>query len=120
MDEPHNHGVLPLLISMLGTRLELAAIDAEAHVRATLSAMLAAFVATVLALIAFAFVGVMVIVMFWDTHRVIASAGVLAGFAAVAVAAALVARSLWKSRPAALAAAVRELELDRAAFRSVS
>jgi uncharacterized membrane protein YqjE len=115
-----DHGVLPLLMSMIGTRIELAAIDAETHLQATLSAMLAAFVAVVLALIAFAFIGVAVIVVFWDTHRVAAAVAVLASYASIAAAIAIHARSAWKSRPPALAATLRELELDRDAFRSRS
>ena len=51
--EVHERGVLPLLLSMISTRMELAAIDTETHVQATLSAMLAGFVAVVLGLVAF-------------------------------------------------------------------
>jgi len=116
----HERGVLPLLMSMISTRAELAAMDTEAHVRATLSAVMTTFVAVVLSLIAFTFVGVVVIVAFWDTHRIAAAAGVLAGYVSLAVAIALVARSAWKSRPAAFEATLRELELDRAAFGSRS
>jgi uncharacterized membrane protein YqjE len=111
-------GVVSQLISMLSTRIELAAIDTEAHVRATWAAMLSTFIAVVLALIAFAFIGVLVIVVFWDTHRVTAAAGVLAAHAFIAGAIALHSRLAWKSRPAAFAATLRELDLDRAAFRN--
>jgi uncharacterized membrane protein YqjE len=79
--------------------------------------MMAAFAAVVLSLIAFAFIGVVVIVVFWDTHRIAAAASVLAFYALIAGAVALMARSTWRSRPAAFAATLRELELDRAAFR---
>jgi uncharacterized membrane protein YqjE len=116
IEEPHDRRILPLLLSMLGTRAELAAIDAEAHVQATFAAMMSTFVAVVVSLIAFAFIGVAVIVVFWDTHRVAATLGVLAAYAAIAVAAALVTRSAWRSRPPAFAATLRELERDRAAF----
>ena len=114
------HGILPLLMSMIGTRLELAAIDVEAHVQATLAVLMAAFVAIVLGLIAFAFIGVAVIVLFWETHRVAAAVGVLLGYVACAAAFATMARAGWKSRPAPLAATMRELELDREAFGSRS
>ena len=116
----HERGILPLLMAIIGTRVELAAIDTEAHVQKTLAAMMAAFVAVVLALIAFTFIGITVIVMFWDTHRVEAAMGVVAAYVFIAVTVALLARSTWKSRPAAFAATLRELELDRAAFRSRS
>lgn len=118
--EIHERGVLPLLMSMVSTRVELAALDMEAHVHATVGAMVSMFVAVVLALIAFTFVGIAVIVVFWDTHRVAAAVGVLAAYVFIAVAVALQARAAWKSRPAAFAATLRELELDRDAFRSRS
>lgn len=114
------HGIAPLLMSMIGTRLELAAIDVESHLQATLASLLAAFVAVVLALIAFAFIGVAVIVYFWDTHRVAAAVGALLAYVAFAAIVAAVARSVWKARPAPLAATMHELELDREAFRSRS
>jgi uncharacterized membrane protein YqjE len=113
-------GVLPLLTSMIGTRLELAAIDLEAHVQATLAALLAAFVATVIALIAIAFAGVAVIVIFWDTHRVAAAGGVTFAYVAFAAVVASRARAAWQARPAPLAVTMRELELDRDALRGRS
>ena len=114
----HERGLLPVLISMISTRAELAALDAEAHGQAILASLLEAFIAVVLSLIAFAFVGVVVIVVFWDTHRIAAAVGVLAAYTCIAAIVAFMARSTWKSRPPAFAATLRELELDRAAFRS--
>jgi uncharacterized membrane protein YqjE len=114
------HGILPVLASMLGTRLELAAFDVESHVQATLVALVTAFAAVVLGLIAFAFIGVAVIVFFWDTHRVAAAALVMLAYVALASMLAIRARSGWKRRPAALAATMHELELDARAFRSRS
>ena len=116
IEEPQR-GVLPLLISMVGTRLELAAIDVEAHAQKTFAALMMAFAAVVLALIAFAFIGVAVIVYFWETHRVAAATGVMLGYVAFAAVFAFAARSGWRTRPAALAATMHELELDAQAFR---
>jgi uncharacterized membrane protein YqjE len=115
---PARHGVLPLLASMLGTRLELAALDIEAHLQATLGALIAAFVAVVLGLIAFAFVGIAVIVFFWETYRIPAAIAVVVAYGTFAVLIGSWARSAWKTRPAALANTMQELELDRDAFRS--
>jgi uncharacterized membrane protein YqjE len=114
----HERGLLSLMMSMIGTRLELAVLDTETHLQATLSAMLTLFIAVVLALISFAFIGVVVIVIFWDSHRVAAAASVLVAYASLAAIVGLMARSAWRSRPPAFAATLRELELDRAAFRS--
>ena len=110
------HGILSLLMSMISTRLELAAIDVENHAQATLAALLTAFVAVVLGLIAFSFVGVAVIVVFWDTHRIAAATGVTLCYAMLAAFVALRARACWYSRPAAFAGTLHELELDGEAF----
>src|SRR5689334_14681917 len=88
-------GILSLLMAMISTRLELAAIDVEAHVQSTVVALMTAFVAVVLALIAFAFVGVAVIVFFWDTHRIAAAAGVMLAYVSFAAITAFRARSVW-------------------------
>jgi len=112
----HEPGVVPLVAEMLRTRLELAALDIEAHLRATIAALFSTFVALVVALIAFAFVGVAVIALAWDTHRVAATIGTLTAYVTLAVLAFVSARSQWRSRPAALAATLHELELDRQAL----
>ena len=94
-----DHGPLKVLMSMLGTRLELAAMDVESHVQATLFALMTAFVAVVLGMIAFAFIGIGVIVFFWETHRLVATASVMLAYIALATAFATAALSKWKSRP---------------------
>lgn len=109
-------GVVPLLMSMIGTRLELAAIDIEELAQATATSFMTAFVAAVLGLIAFAFAGVAVIVFFWDIHRVAAATGITLFYAMLAAFVALRARARWISRPAAFAGTLRELELDGQAF----
>lgn len=117
--EPTTHSgpaVLPLLMSMLGTRLELAAIDLEDLGQAVVTSFMTAFVAVVLGLIAFAFAGVAVIVFFWDTHRIAAAAGTTLCYTMLATFVALRARARWLSRPAAFAGTLRELELDGEAF----
>lgn len=109
--------ILPILLSMLGTRMELAATDAEAHLQAVFTSLMTAFAAVVLGLIGFAFVGIAVIVFFWETHRVSAAVGVMLGYVALATALAFHARSRWRTRPSAFAATLRELALDAEAFR---
>lgn len=115
--ETSQRGILPLLMSMVGTRLELAAIDLESNVQATFAALMTAFVAVVLGLIAFAFIGIVVIVFYWETHRIAAAAGVMLAYAVIAAILAFRARSAWRTRPAALAATMHELELDAQALK---
>jgi uncharacterized membrane protein YqjE len=102
-------GILPVLVSMIGTRLELAALDMEANIQLTLVALITAFIAVVFGLIAFAFIGVAVIVLFWETHRIPAAAAVMLAYSVLAASLAFRARAAWHSRPAMLAATVHEL-----------
>jgi uncharacterized membrane protein YqjE len=112
-------GSLELLSSMARTRLELATLDLEAHVAATVGAMASGFAALVLALVAFAFVGIALIAIFWDTHRVIATVSTTLGYCVVALGVAAHARALWRSRPPALEGTLHELALDREALRGL-
>lgn len=117
LQQGQDRGLVPVILSLVATRLELAAIDVEAHLKATVASVMAMFAAVVLALVAFTFIGIAVIVAFWDTHRVVAAWSVLGAYAALAITVALLARRAWRTRPPALEATLRELELDRAAFR---
>jgi uncharacterized membrane protein YqjE len=105
-------GLPRLILSMIGTRLELAAMDVETHAQATLNVALTAFVAVILGLFAIAFLGVAMIVFFWDTHRIAAAVAVTLGYAIVAALVAWRAHAVWRSRPAAFAGILHELELD--------
>jgi len=118
--EPVRQSVLPLLASMVGTRIELAALDIEAHLQATLTALVAAFVAVVIGLIAFAFAGIAVIVFFWESYRIPAAIAVVAAYGTFAALFGFWAKSEWTARPAPLANTIHELELDRDALRSRS
>ena len=105
-----------LLASMVVTRLELAALDLEEHAKVSLSALSLAVAAFVLSLVALTFVGVAVIAVFWDTHRIAAAAGTTGAYCLCAVVFVFRARARWRSRPAPFASAAREIELDRAAL----
>jgi uncharacterized membrane protein YqjE len=113
-------GSIDLLSSMARTRFELAALDLEANVTATLGAIASGIVALVLALVAFGFVGVAVIALFWDTHRVVATIGTTLVYITLALAVAAHARARWTSRPPAFEGTLRELALDREALRGLS
>lgn len=117
---PETQGSVDLLASMARTRFELAALDLEAHVAATLGAIASGIVALVLALVAFGFVGVAIIALFWDTHRVIATIGTTLAYLTLAFAVAAHARARWRTRPPAFEGTLRELALDREAMRGLS
>ena len=108
---------MALLASMAHTRLELAAIDLEAHMADTLAALATGFAAVVAALTAFAFIGITMIAIYWDTHRLLACVLTTAGYFVLALLLLVIARTRWKTRRAAFAAVLRELERDRDALR---
>lgn len=112
-------GSLDLLTSMARTRVELVALDLEAHVAATVGAITTGIVALVLALVAFGFIGVAVIAIFWDTHRVVATIGTTLAYVTLAAALAGYARTRWRARPPAFEGMLRELALDREALRGL-
>jgi uncharacterized membrane protein YqjE len=113
-------GPASLLAAMVHTRLELATMDMEAYVAGTLASMGLAFAALVLGLVAFAFVGIAVIAVFWDTHRVIATVATTAVYLLIALTVALIARSRWRGRPRPHESTQGEIELDRDAVRSAT
>ena len=119
-NRPASQGSIDLLASMARTRFELAALDLEAHVAATLSAIASGVIALVLSLVALGFVGVAIIALFWDTHRLIATVGTTLAYVCLAFAVAAHARARWRARPAAFEGTLRELALDREALRGLS
>jgi uncharacterized membrane protein YqjE len=102
---------------MARTRLELTLLDLESHVSRSIGALAMGAAALLIALIAAAFVGVTVIVYFWDTHRLVAAASVTGAYLGLALAFAATAHRRWTSRPSAFAGVLRELERDRDALR---
>jgi uncharacterized membrane protein YqjE len=111
------HGAAALFASMAHTRLELAALDIEASVGAAATAFALGLLAGAVLLVALAFVGIAIIAVFWDTHRLLAAGGVTAAYLLSAVALVLRAQARWRTRPSAFAGVLRELEHDRAALR---
>ena len=113
------HGPFSVLAAMTHTRLELAGLELEAQLLASIGALMTAVVAIVLGLIALVFVGVAVITVFWDTHRVAAASGVTLACLLLAATIALYARARWQARPAPFASTLHQLELDREAMRDL-
>jgi uncharacterized membrane protein YqjE len=119
-DVPHAsvpHGAAALFVSMARTRLELAGLELESHLVATAASFVSALVAALIALITLVFIGVTVIALFWDTHRLAATLGTTGFYALIACLMALQSRSRWKSRPPPFAAVLHELARDRDALR---
>jgi uncharacterized membrane protein YqjE len=100
------------LLGVLQTRGDLLATEVEqAMLRGSRTLLLgfATLLATVLALLVAGFV---VVVVFWDTHRIAAALGVFGTFAAAAIGCGLAVRHEIKSKPRFLGATRDELERD--------
>lgn len=106
------------LLEAAGTRVDLFATelreDGERGLRLLAWAMAALLTAILGALMA----GVTLIIVYWDTHRVAAAAGVTAAFLAAAVACAVAFRRRLSEKPRLLDATRSELQKDVAAIRS--
>jgi len=77
-DEPRHHalrGLFAALLEALRTRLDLAAVELEIHLRALLRMLVWAIGAVACAMLALAFAVTALVVALWDTHRMVALLG---------------------------------------------
>lgn len=102
------------LVAMARTRLELAAVEVQEEAQRVLGyaawALLAAFLGAGALMLAALFV----IVLFWDTHRLLAIGAMAAAFALAAVVILLQVRARFAARPRMMSATLAELNKDLA------
>lgn len=101
------------LLSYALTRTRLAATELEEQALRLIEIMAWLAAAMFFAAIAILFVAVLVVLLFWDSNRLVAAGLLAALFVSVATGAALIARRLLRERPPLLAATLAELERDR-------
>ncbi|HKF98541.1 MAG TPA: phage holin family protein, partial [Steroidobacteraceae bacterium] len=77
-------GLVAALLEALHTRLELAGVEVEIHLRALLSSLIWALGAVACAMLGLAFGVLALIAAFWNTHRMLALLGSTALFIALA------------------------------------
>ena len=109
-------GLVRALISFVETRAQIAASEFEEHALRLSEVALWALAALFAAGIALVMLSLFAVLLFWDTHRVLAAGLVGALWLAGAALCALVARSRLRARPKFLAATLAELAKDRARF----
>jgi uncharacterized membrane protein YqjE len=105
------------LIELAHTRLQLLSVEMEARLLNSRLVMLWSVVALFSASLAMLMLTLTILIIFWDTHRLLAAGIITAFFALVAIAAALVVRHRVRTRPRLLAASISELKRDAAALR---
>lgn len=106
------------LVDMVHTRLELAAVEVEEESKRMLGYLLFGLLALVLFGVAFLLLAFLVIVLFWDTHRVAAVGGMTALFAAAGAIIAMKVKAGFDSKPRLLQNTIEELRKDIAYVRS--
>jgi uncharacterized membrane protein YqjE len=105
------------LLAMLRTRLELAAVELQEETQRLLGylawGVAAAFLGAVAVLLAILFV----LVLFWDTHRLLAVGGMTVLFALASLLAFLKVRGELANRPPLMADTLAELRKDAQAVK---
>ena len=94
------------------TRLSLAAVEIQEETQRLLGYVVLALLSLILSGIALLLTALLVVVVFWDTYRIHAAAGMALLFFVAAAVAALKLKAAFAARPAFLGATVGELNKD--------
>ncbi len=105
------------LLDLARTRLELASIELQEGTRRLVGYLVWALAAAVLALFTLGLVVLFVLVLFWDTHRLLAVGGMAVLFALACAVAVMKLRAGLAARPPLLPATLAELRKDAVALR---
>ncbi len=100
------------VVAMVRTRLELAAVEVQEEAVRLLGYLAWTLVAVFLACGAIMLAALFVIVLFWDSHRLLAVGGMAALFALGGVFVLMKVRASFAARPPMLAATLAELRND--------
>ena len=103
-------------IGIAHTRLELLTTELQEEVHRVAEIMVYTAVALLAAGVGLFMLALVVVFVFWDTHRLSASIGVTATFFLIAVVAGLVLRAKVHAKPPMLDGTIAELKKDRAAL----
>jgi len=101
------------LLSYALTRTRLAATEIEEQALRLIEILVWLAAALFFIGIAIVFVAVLLVLLFWDSNRVLAAGLLAALFVSLGTGAALVSRRLLRERPPLLGATLAELERDR-------
>jgi uncharacterized membrane protein YqjE len=110
--------LLATAIGIAQTRVELLSTELQEEVHRVAEIMVWTLVVLLSAGIGLFLLALLVIFVFWDTHRVLAAVSVTGVFAAVALIGGVVLRAKIKGKPRLLDATLSELAKDRASLLS--
>jgi uncharacterized membrane protein YqjE len=109
--------LLATLLTIGRTRLELLTVEVQLEIRRTAELVVWLLVAVQSAMIGLIMAAFLLIVVFWDTHRLLAACLVTAGFFALALGSALTLITKARRKPPFLAGTLAELGEDSARLR---
>lgn len=110
--------LLATAIGIAQTRIELLSTELQEEVHRVAEIVVWAVVVLLSVGMSLFLLSLLVIVVFWDTHRVVAAVSVTGFFVALAVIGGLVLRAKVKGKPRLLDATLSELAKDRASLLS--
>lgn len=100
------------VLAMAQTRAELLSVEVEEEVQRLFGYLVLSLVALFCFGIAALLAIVLIIILFWDTHRVAVVAGLMGFFAILAIGISLWVRNCYRQKPRFLAATMNELSKD--------
>ena len=109
--------MLATLIELVHARLDLVGVELQLEVQRATSVLLWAFAAIVFGIVGLVMLAVTVLIAFWETHRVLAAAGITAAFALASLGVALGVRHRVRTWPKMFGATLNELRNDATALR---
>ncbi len=99
-------------VSIIQTRLELAAVEMEQESRRLLSYLLLSLLALFFVAMALVLLSFLVVLLFWDTHRIAAVLGLTGLYAALGLMLGLGVRNSFANKPRLLSYTIAELHKD--------
>jgi uncharacterized membrane protein YqjE len=108
--------LIATLVAMAHTRVELFSTEIEEELFRVVALVVGAMIVLVLSSLALLFSALVLIVAFWDTHRLAATGSVAIGFITLAVVSYFVVRERTRRRSRLLSATLGELEHDLRQF----
>ncbi len=102
------------VLALVHTRVELFTTEIEEEIQRAAGILLWALVALFFGSLTVLFLAVLVLIVFWEDHRVLAASLITAAFLVLTVTFAMLARARLRAKPRFMAATIEELKRDRA------
>jgi uncharacterized membrane protein YqjE len=106
--------MLATAVAVVQTRAELLTTELQEEIQRAASILLWSLVALLFASLAVLMISITLLIVFWDTHRVLVAALISAAFVVFAASAGLYARARTHAKPGFLSGTLTELKRDRA------